>query len=256
MNIVQNSELIDRLAAAYALGTLRGAARRRFEQLARQHPAIRASALIWESRVCGLTEIQEEHTPPAAVWTRIDNLVQADIAQTQQRAWVSAQPTTPWWQSWRLWQSATFASLVLVVVMFVGFNQQQHQHSTELASLQQELQHSQTKQVLAVLSDSQANAQLLVSMDTRNNALLVQRIGNFRTPSQRDLQLWALPPGQAPVSLGVLAGQNMVRLPLQRERLADTSTLAVSLEPSGGVPSEGGPTGPVLFKGSLIRKDA
>jgi anti-sigma-K factor RskA len=140
--------------------------------------------------------------------------------------------------------------------MFVGFNQQQHQHRTELASLQQELQHSQTKQVLAVLSDSQANAQLLVSMDTRNNALLVQRIGNFRTPSQRDLQLWALPPGQAPVSLGVLAGQNMVRLPLQRERLADTSTLAVSLEPSGGVPSEGGPTGPVLFKGSLIRKDA
>ncbi|MFS2056300.1 RNA polymerase subunit sigma-70, partial [Variovorax sp. CT11-76] len=31
-------------------------------------------------------------------------------------------------------------------------------------------------------------------------------------------------------------------------------TLAISLEPKGGVPSEGGPTGPVLFKGALIEK--
>ena len=29
--------------------------------------------------------------------------------------------------------------------------------------------------------------------------------------------------------------------------------LAISLEPKGGVPGEGGPTGPVLFSGSLIR---
>jgi anti-sigma-K factor RskA len=28
--------------------------------------------------------------------------------------------------------------------------------------------------------------------------------------------------------------------------------LAVSLEPRGGVPSERGPTGPVLFKGALV----
>ena len=31
-------------------------------------------------------------------------------------------------------------------------------------------------------------------------------------------------------------------------------TLAISLEPKGGVPSERGPTGPVLFKGELIKR--
>ena len=31
--------------------------------------------------------------------------------------------------------------------------------------------------------------------------------------------------------------------------------LAISLEPKGGVPSATGPTGPVLFKGALIRRD-
>jgi anti-sigma-K factor RskA len=35
MNIINNPNLLDQLAAGYALGTLRGGARRRFETLAR-----------------------------------------------------------------------------------------------------------------------------------------------------------------------------------------------------------------------------
>jgi anti-sigma-K factor RskA len=34
----------------------------------------------------------------------------------------------------------------------------------------------------------------------------------------------------------------------------EVPTLAISLEPLGGVPGAGGPTGPVLFKGSLIQR--
>ena len=36
--------------------------------------------------------------------------------------------------------------------------------------------------------------------------------------------------------------------------LSAAGPLAISLEPLGGVPSERGPTGPVLFKGALIQK--
>ena len=35
---------------------------------------------------------------------------------------------------------------------------------------------------------------------------------------------------------------------------ARVSLVSRSLEPKGGVPSEGGPTGPVLFKGALIQR--
>ena len=48
MNIINNPNLLDQLAAGYALGTLRGGARRRFETLARQSATVRASALIWQ----------------------------------------------------------------------------------------------------------------------------------------------------------------------------------------------------------------
>ena len=54
MNISRNPELLDRLAASYALGTLRGGARRRFETLAREHATVRAAAQVWQGQWSGL----------------------------------------------------------------------------------------------------------------------------------------------------------------------------------------------------------
>ena len=61
-----------------------------------------------------------------------------------------------------------------------------------------------------------------------------------------------LPTGE-PRSLGVLGEQRIVRLEASEGDVASVPLLAISLEPKGGVPSAGGPTGPVLFKGALIR---
>ena len=46
MNLQNNPSLMDQLAASYALGTLRGGARRRFEALARDNATLRAAALV------------------------------------------------------------------------------------------------------------------------------------------------------------------------------------------------------------------
>lgn len=84
MNISRHPELLDRLAAAYALGTLRGAARRRFEQLARDQAPVRAAALLWQGRWSALSEMQAPVRPDDAVWVRIDNLLQAEKARAAQ----------------------------------------------------------------------------------------------------------------------------------------------------------------------------
>ena len=75
MNLKNNPVLMDQLAASYALGTLRGGARRRVEMLARDDAALRAAALIWQSRLASVAELQQEVAPSPAVWKRIENLV-------------------------------------------------------------------------------------------------------------------------------------------------------------------------------------
>ena len=50
------------------------------------------------------------------------------------------------------------------------------------------------------------------------------------------------------------AGGPGMRVPADRRTLASAPVLAISLEPRGGVPEAGGPTGPVLFKGPLVEK--
>ncbi|MBC7991924.1 MAG: hypothetical protein H7Z15_01600, partial [Rhizobacter sp.] len=65
-------ELVDRLAAAYVAGTLRGAARRRFVSLMRSHPGLRSAVQAWEARLMPLTASLAPVPPPPRVWQRIE----------------------------------------------------------------------------------------------------------------------------------------------------------------------------------------
>ncbi|MBF9266549.1 anti-sigma factor domain-containing protein, partial [Paracidovorax cattleyae] len=97
---------------------------------------------------------------------------------------------------------------------------------------------------------------LLVTFDAAKNALVLQRVGGYREAGDKSLQLWALPPGGAPRSLGVLDRQVLLSLPASEGAVHGVPALAVSLEPRGGVAGDKGPTGPVLFKGALIERMA
>ena len=259
MNIINHPELLDRLAAAHALGTLRGGARRRFEALAREQAPVRAAALLWQSRVASMTELQSQAVPPPVVWQRIDNLVQADLGREAMARAREAAPRvtaapTGWWRSLALWRSASAAgalATVLAVVTAVGLR---NDLGGQISELQAQLQATPAIEYVAVLNDEQASASMLVTFDPKNNRLTLQRVGNFQEAADKSLQLWALPPSGAPRSLGVLTQERLLQLAADQRDVQEVPALAVSLEPRGGVPSETGPTGPVLFKGALIQK--
>jgi anti-sigma-K factor RskA len=105
---------------------------------------------------------------------------------------------------------------------------------------------------VAVLTDDKASASLLVTFDPKNKTLVLKRVGGFREQADKSLELWALPPGAAPKSLGVLNADPVVRLTAAGTDMRQVPTLAITLEPRGGVPPGSGPTGPILFKGALI----
>jgi len=250
MNLLAHPELLELLAASHALGTLRGGARRRFETLAREQAPVRAAALVWQGRLAGMTELQQPVTPDPAVWTRIRNLIDAEQAQqalARQRdaaTPITAPATTTggWLRGLALWRGAAAAgALVAVLAVGVGLN------------LREQLINAPAVQYVAVLSDDKAAASMLVTFDPKKKQLVLQRVGTFREGTDKSLQLWALPPGGAPRSLGVLDNAPALRLAASESDVR-VPALAISLEPKGGVPSAGGPTGPVLFHGPLIEK--
>ncbi|MDB5778601.1 MAG: putative transrane protein [Polaromonas sp.] len=258
MNIHKNPGLMDQLAASYALGTLRGGARRRFETLARDNATLRAAALIWQGRLASVAELQPEVAPSPVVWKRIENLVHAEKqAQAMQAARsVSAAPAPArggWWSSLGLWRGATAAgalATVLAVVVSVNFTNQLNGQVRELSA---RLSATPAIEYVAVLADDQANASILVTFDPRTQKLMLKRVGDFREQPDKSLELWALPPGAPAKSLGVMSGDAVVQLTAADSDIRRSPALAITLEPKGGVPPGTAATGPILFKGALIK---
>ncbi|RZM01506.1 MAG: RNA polymerase subunit sigma-70 [Variovorax sp.] len=248
MNISNPGKRLELLAASYALGTLRGGARRRFETLAREQAPVRAAALVWQGRLSSLTEIGPGVKPDAAVWSRILNQIEIDrteqaLERQRHAARPLAEPRRGWLRSLALWRGAAAAgALATVAAAVVGLN------------LNEQLRNAPAVRYVAVLSDDAARASMLVTFDPVRQQLTLQRVGAFQEGQDKSLQLWALPPGGAPQSLGVLDRAQALRLPAPESAVRAVPALAVSLEPAGGAPRGSGPTGPVLFKGALIEK--
>jgi anti-sigma-K factor RskA len=258
MNLIQNPSLVEQLAASYALGTLRGGARRRFEALARSHAPARAAALIWQGRLASVAELQPQVAPSAAVWKRIENLVNADRqAKAMQAARVPGVAASGgWWASLNLWRGlGTLGTTAAVVALAIGADLRTLNAGLvgQVRELSAKLSTAPEIQYVAVLADDKAAASMLVTFDPKNQKMTLKRVGGFHEEADKSLQLWALPKTGGPKSLGVLGSDAVIKLAATGNDVKEVPLLAISLEPKGGVPAGSGPSGPVLFKGALLQ---
>lgn len=266
MNLRDNPDLLDRLAASYALGTLRGGARRRFETLARESFTVRAAALLWQERMGAMTELQTVRQPSANVWKRVANVLEAESASLTRPAATRAPQAL--WRSLGWWRGAALAgglATAAAVVVGLQLNRQVVALDQALAQAGQAARQSAVQltqlraqpriDYVAVLADDKASASMLITFDPAKNTLTLKRVGGYQVAFDKSLQLWALPAqaGVLPQSLGVLGDGDVLQLPASEGAVKEVPALAISLEPKGGVPGDKGPTGPVLFKGALIR---
>jgi len=215
-----NRELVDRLAAEYVLGTLRGRARRRFERWL-VSPQVGEIVKAWEERLAGLEPRLDSVAPPTTVWRGIENRLELPR--------LGRRPAM---------RSMAIAASVLVVAM-VGFFTLRDPAlpATQIASIQADAQTIYWR--VELLGDNQ---ELAVHVHVAHEL-----------EAGKALELWVLPAQGNPVSLGLLptAGDHHRALTAaQRAALAGAKQLAVSLEPSGGSPT-GLPTGPVLHVAAL-----
>jgi anti-sigma-K factor RskA len=219
-----NREVIDRLAAEYALGTLRGQARRRFERWRASTPSVDQRCRFWEERLMHLARDLKPVQPPAHIWPAIQRRLNLTTRQTALR---------------RIRSFALAASVVLVV----GVAALLYWRSVPVI------------RATVVATISAKSGEHLWELEVFGNAdRLVARAAKLPTrPAGSDYELWALPKGAAPVSLGVLpaAGASTRALTvMQKQALALSSQVAVSIEPLGGSPT-GQPTGAILYVAPL-----
>ena len=219
-------DLVDRLASEYVLGTLRGGARRRFERWRATSPLVEQRCLFWENRLVHLAKGLTAVDPPAHVWAAIHRRL--GLAGRRPR-------------NSRMRNYALAASVLLVVVLgsFLYWRALGPQNPTEVANI-------------APASGVRAWTVEIYGKSAR----LTVKAGTLPAKAaDRDYELWALPTGGSPVSLGLLPGTGVSQHALtaaQQQALANATQLAVSVEPTGGSPT-GQPTGPVVLVAPLTK---
>ncbi len=210
------------LAAEYVLGTLTGAARRRFETWMLESPRVRRQVWYWERRFQPLNGSIPERRPPASVWRK----VRARVDRPGAGAW--------WWPVGGL----LAASLVIALTLFWPTP-------------------SAPQRFVGVVQNSQAEPLWVLEAGTEDGRRYLSSRGVRATAAGagKDFELWLLPRSGAAISVGLLpAAGEQRRAPLterQLRALRHSRTLAVSLEPAGGSPT-GQPTGPVLYQVRMI----
>ncbi len=226
-----NRELVDRLAAEYVLGTLRGRARRRFERWF-VSPQVGQLVKAWETRLAGLEPPLESVTPPATVWRGIEAKLEL---RKKQRA-----PAMRWLTA------AAAAGFFAVVGYFALRVQPPGPDVVTPATL------AKTQEGYLQKDTETIYWRVEVLGDNQEVSLHVHKVHDL--PPGKAHELWALPAdGGAPVSLGLMphtGDHHRVLTASQRSALGKSKQIAVSLEPEGGSPT-GAPTGPVLLVAPL-----
>lgn len=231
-------DLADRLAAEFVAGTLRGPARRRFGALLPAHPALRAATLAWQERLMPLTFAIEPEAPPARVWQRIAARIDGAGAAGSAAPGSSASDRGAG-SRLAFWRGlSAFGGIAVIALAVLLISPQPVQAP-----------------IIVVLSatgepaGSVAPASFVASISADGRALVTRPLVRVGLQADHALELWAIPAGGAPRSLGLISAIG-VTVVQRRAALEGAESLAVSVEPAGGSPT-GAPTGPVLYAGKL-----
>ncbi len=222
--------------AEYVLGVLDADARAAVAREVATRDEAAVAVALWERRLAPLAESLPEMVPSAGVWPRI----------RQTLGWEAHRESRPvgFWGTARPWRwislgtsLAAAACLMLWLRGPVGEIPKPGHIALMVSSIRQD----------------NGVTDWTATMDLDRKQILLVPATLPAVPNGRSTQLWLIPAGKAPISVGVFAPDRAVVLPLNPELLAQlgpTAALAVSYEPPGGSPT-GQPTGMVIAKGAI-----
>lgn len=233
------------LAAEYVLGVLDAHAHRQARARVEADAAFARAVVGWESRLAPLVVAVEPVEVPAHVWPRLRTRLGWSPVQGARRDGL--------WNSIGFWRGATaagFAAAAALAVVSVMRAPVPTPAPPPVATTPAPL-----RRMVTTLVDEAGRPLFLAAIDARSGRMTLTPVPTARDAQGRVPELWLIPAGQAPRSLGVVdtATAREIDVPVAlRDSLATGSTLAVSLEPAGGAP-RGAPTGPIIATGGIQR---
>lgn len=227
MKLAHNNRL-DAIIGEYLLGTLRGAARKRFERALSEEAfvSLRLKRIeeIFAPRYSKMIEVE----PSPQTWTRLER--ELDLARYR----------TPWYRRLGLWRgfaaASTAALLLTIAVPFM-----------------RSVPHEPAPVAIARLEGKTESARVTAAFAVDRVTLELKAARPIVAGPQQSYELWLIPQeGGPPISLAVLGtlDARFVVPESHRSRVRTGAKLAVSVEPAGGSPT-GGPTGPVILIGEI-----
>ena len=215
----------DLLAAEVALGLLEGEDRAAARARLLQDRAFARNVADWQERFVAMTDDIAPVDPPAKLRrTLMSRLFPARRVPLMQRLWL--------WQGVSVAALATVAFLALLMLREAPTELPGDVYATRMAAEDSALE-------------------MLAVMDMSRGDIALRRVSG-NAPEGRVLELWAILPDRAPISLGVLPEGDVTRVALPADLAAEAAqiTLAITDEPPGGAP-DGSPTGGIMALGAV-----
>lgn len=242
--------LLDALASAYALGTLDGGARRRFERLMRDRADVRDVVAQWEQRLGQLALSVPQRKPSPDVWRAIAARTRPTGASAEAN---QARPSR--WPGWLKPAGFGFggvlAGLVAASALFLAAP------GIFITSDQLAMRSGERlpQSYVGVLTDSEGRGRLLVSSLRYGRTVTLKVLGATALPVSGDerLVLWAMPADAAPFVIGTVpaSAAGSLTLPDTSEKLlARVSRLVVTRERSD---SPAAPSADVVLSGACAK---
>ncbi len=227
-------ETIDRLAAEYALGTLRAGARHRFETLQKTRPDLHRAVWAWHQQLQGMLVPGKPMDVPAGQWDQIESRLFG--------AAPAAQAAKPWWARWFAPIPASTLALGLALGVVVVPVWEAMQGSTVQTQL--------PESYVGVLATTDQQPGLIVSSLRKGTTVDIKQITAVPVPPDTTLYLWSINKDGKVHPIGPVPGGKFVsvELPMEAEKIFFSAVeLAVSVEPKQAKPAQ--PSGAFVYRG-------
>lgn len=233
-------------AGEYVLGVLD--AREREEAQARigRDPVFARLVQRWEEHFAPWLQRIEPVAPGAHVWPRIRTRL----------GWAPVQGAKPGlWNSVGFWRAAAgLAAAAGVAALVFGLRPPAPVQLPPPIVVQPPPQgEEQAARPVTVLARDDGSTGWIATLDATRSKVLMVPVPSAADAAGRVNELWIIPTGGAPISLGFVSNEkaHSIRIPAAiRRAVAVGSVFAVTLEPQAGMP-HAAPTGPIVAKGGI-----